>query len=618
MTTITASTTVGIDLNPAFYTSPVVIDAGVTVSNPGYPYAVYRHSGATTFFVIQNHGTITSVSGGVVYLGPGGSVTNAAGASIIVPQFTASTKDAVKVSGGAGTVVNAGSIAGGNGVDLRSGGSVTNAAASAYIVANGYGVRVSGGTGTVVNDGIIAGSTGVDLASGGSVTNATSAHINGIFHGVFAGNVVNDGSITGGVSLAPGGSITNAASAFINGIVYVSSGAGTVINDGTIFKGIDLRSGGSVTNAASAYITAGYGYGGVYVSNRTGTVVNDGRIVGRVNLSGGGTLTNAGSIISHNGIAVTGSNLLVLEAGFGFSGYVIGGTSNNILELASGSSAGRVTGLGSQFKLFRHIIFDPGAQWFAAGSQSGLAGPIYGFAQRDTIELTGDTATGSSFVSGVLTLDLTGGGTATLNLPGTFTSASDFVVTNVFAGADVTVVGCFAAGTHILTADGEVPVEELTVGARVPTASDRLARIIWLGQQRATGPLVRVRAGAFGNYTPARDLLLSPDHAVFANGVLVPVRYFVNGSTIVQEPVDEVTYYHVELAAHDVILAEGLPCESYLDTGNRAAFAHFPDEAEFSCIVNADAQGEAQCSMNYATTRRHSNLLLPRRLPFAR
>ena len=54
MTTITASTTLGIDLNPAFYTSPVVIGAGVIVSNTGYPYAVYRHSGATTFFAIEN------------------------------------------------------------------------------------------------------------------------------------------------------------------------------------------------------------------------------------------------------------------------------------------------------------------------------------------------------------------------------------------------------------------------------------------------------------------------------------------------------------------------------------------------------------------------------------
>jgi hypothetical protein len=40
----------------------------------------------------------------------------------------------------------------------------------------------------------------------------------------------------------------------------------------------------------------------------------------------------------------------------------------------------------------------------------------------------------------------------------------------------------------------------------------------------------------------------------------------------VPERVEEVTYYHVELATHDVILADGLPCESYLDTGNRAAF----------------------------------------------
>jgi hypothetical protein len=54
MTTITASTTIGIDLNPAIYTSPVVISAGVTVSNTGYSNAVYRHTGATTFFVIDH------------------------------------------------------------------------------------------------------------------------------------------------------------------------------------------------------------------------------------------------------------------------------------------------------------------------------------------------------------------------------------------------------------------------------------------------------------------------------------------------------------------------------------------------------------------------------------
>lgn len=35
---------------------------------------------------------------------------------------------------------------------------------------------------------------------------------------------------------------------------------------------------------------------------------------------------------------------------------------------------------------------------------------------------------------------------------------------------------------------------------------------------------------------------------------------------------DQITYYHVELPAHGVILAENLPAESYLDLGNRAAF----------------------------------------------
>jgi hypothetical protein len=83
---------------------------------------------------------------------------------------------------------------------------------------------------------------------------------------------------------------------------------------------------------------------------------------------------------------------------------------------------------------------------------------------------------------------------------------------------------------------------------------------------------VRVVAGAFGGGLPGRDLWLSPDHAVLVGEVLIPIRYLVNGATIVQVAVDAVTYWHVELERHEVIVAEGLPCESYLDTGNRGAF----------------------------------------------
>jgi hypothetical protein len=85
---------------------------------------------------------------------------------------------------------------------------------------------------------------------------------------------------------------------------------------------------------------------------------------------------------------------------------------------------------------------------------------------------------------------------------------------------------------------------------------------------------VRIRAGAFGQGRPCDDLWLSPDHALFVGDVLIPVKYLVNGVTIAQVPVQEVTYYHVELSHHAVLLAEGLPAESYLDTGDRTNFAN--------------------------------------------
>ncbi len=151
-------------------------------------------------------------------------------------------------------------------------------------------------------------------------------------------------------------------------------------------------------------------------------------------------------------------------------------------------------------------------------------------------------------------------------------------------------IPCFADGTRILTANGEVAVERLRIGDLVPTAlAGRLRRIRWIGHRMVmpqTHPNaddvtpVEIRAGAFGDGLPRRDLRLSPDHAVFADGALVPVRHLVNGATIRRVAVQRVTYFHIELAdadgqaAHDVLLAEGLPAESFLDTGNRDAFAN--------------------------------------------
>jgi hypothetical protein len=83
---------------------------------------------------------------------------------------------------------------------------------------------------------------------------------------------------------------------------------------------------------------------------------------------------------------------------------------------------------------------------------------------------------------------------------------------------------------------------------------------------------VRIAACAFGPARPARDLFLSPDHAVFVDGILVLAVTLVNGITVTGVPLDQVRYFYVEPEQHDILYAEGLPVESYLDTGGRAAF----------------------------------------------
>jgi hypothetical protein len=143
---------------------------------------------------------------------------------------------------------------------------------------------------------------------------------------------------------------------------------------------------------------------------------------------------------------------------------------------------------------------------------------------------------------------------------------------------------CYAAGTRVLTARGEVRVEGLAVGDMVRVRFAGLAPIKWIGHRRIdcrrhpdpqqVWP-VRIVAGAFAPNQPCRDLFLSPDHAVAVNDALIPIRLLVNGASIRQESeVAQVHYFHIELERHDLLLADGLAAESYLDTGNRGVFAN--------------------------------------------
>jgi hypothetical protein len=140
---------------------------------------------------------------------------------------------------------------------------------------------------------------------------------------------------------------------------------------------------------------------------------------------------------------------------------------------------------------------------------------------------------------------------------------------------------CFAAGTCVLTQRGMVPVEAVRRGDAAITHTSEPREVQWIGRRaldcrRHPNPdrvfPVRIVAHAFGHRLPARDLRLSPDHAVFIYDALIPVRCLINGATVRQERVLRVTYYHLELSTHEVVLAEGLPVETYLDLGNRQAF----------------------------------------------
>ena len=253
-------------------------------------------------------------------------------------------------------------------------------------------------------------------------------------------------------------------------------------------------------------------------------------------------------------------------------------TQDSSLTVIFGDGSGDVLNLG---------MFDGTAatsQWFLD--------PISNLSGADEVRLTGisyNSLAGYSYGSDHLSIFAYSGGQ--------FTDVADLTVST--AGGALNVVDgpggavtiedtvCFCPGTRLLTPAGEVAVEAVRAGDPMMTLVDGVlvaADVVWTGERTLdlsrhprphTALPVRIRAGACGDGLPRRDLLVSPDHALFIDGRLIPARLLLNGASIVQESgLASVRYHHVELARHGVLLAEGLPAESYLDTGNRGFFAN--------------------------------------------
>ena len=89
---------------------------------------------------------------------------------------------------------------------------------------------------------------------------------------------------------------------------------------------------------------------------------------------------------------------------------------------------------------------------------------------------------------------------------------------------------------------------------------------------------VRVARSALADKVPQAHLYLSPLHALFIDGVLIQVAPLINGTSItpaVPEGMTDIEYFHIELPTHEVILAEGAPVETLLNTHGREHFTNF-------------------------------------------
>ncbi len=283
-------------------------------------------------------------------------------------------------------------------------------------------------------------------------------------------------------------------------------------------------------------------------------IPNAGLLVGTGDLEG--SVTNTGTLLAQGGTMtvtgdVVGSGSIAIAPG---SAFVVGGTSNETVDFRNAQNG-------------RLVLNTPTA----------FTGTLANMTFGDILDLGTDDIQSATVV---------GGNTLAVTL--TDTSTIDFTLASLQAGTSFKPlsttelqVACFAEGTRIRTLNGERRVETLRADDAVTTAGGSVKNIVWVGHRgidcaRHPRPHdilpIRILSNAFGPNTPHADLRLSPDHAVLVDGVLIPVRYLVNDATIVREHVETITYWHVELETHDALVAENLPCESYLDTGNRGAF----------------------------------------------
>jgi collagen type I/II/III/V/XI/XXIV/XXVII alpha len=460
---------------------------------------------------------------------------------------------------------------------IDSAGSVTIENAGALNIA---GSLVVGGAGTsslsVLAGGTLITTDGIgpaaDISATGSGSAIAAINGTGALWDVNGQLIVGDSG--GGTLVISNGGLVNAGTNTVNIGNQLAANGTVLVNGGTLVAGdIIVQSIFQDNNGILAI-----GNGGLV----TTSVVN---VNGAVSMAGG-TLQSDGQInFPDNAGSISGFGKIAASLVIGGSFTATGGSLEVNAPIISQTAI--TIAAGSVFQADQEIDNTSSVTFASSNSPEILVldQPVQdGFAIRNW--QTGDEIAFSqaTTVSGVQWLN--GGTLAVQTSGGTY----DFTNVTLAAGLSpvfttgtnfVELIPCFAAGTRIATPRGAIPVERLREGDTVLTISGKKQPIQWIGHRtvdcRRHGAPERVRPiriapHAFGESRPKRPLLLSPDHSVFVEDVLIPVKFLTNGTTVEQIDAATITYYHVELPRHDIVLAEGLPTETYLETGGRSAF----------------------------------------------
>jgi autotransporter passenger strand-loop-strand repeat protein len=555
---------------------------------------------------------VTVASGASEVIQPGGTAignrdggTVTVGSSGVDSGGTILSGGAEKVSAGgtaSGTVIDSGATA-----TVSSGGTAENPTVSSGGVLNvlpggvEFGGTVLSGTTFYVSSGITVNS--MTVAAGGSIL---------VLFGGVASGIDDFGNVTvssGGKLFDPiesGGLVSVTAGASTVDTVISSGGTEIVFSGGTVVAPV-VASGGSLIMSSGAT-----DLGAVILSGQTQTIGNGVVFAGGTTLAGGSLVIQSGGIDSglfdQGTVIISGTNTSDGIAAGGIEEVASGGAlveaalQGGTLVILSGGSADLTSSVNNGAIVFsgsgpEQLTID--GNLAPAAAISGFTDPAVG---GKTIDITGIgsavTSSSITFSSGAETLTVSGTlGTVTVKLAAGSTPGQLALTTDGRGGI---LVICFAEGTRIATTNGDVAVEALREGDWVLTALGDVARVRWIGHRRfslASRPDVapiRLSEGSLGEGVPSRDLLVSPEHAMGLGGKLVPARLLVNGTSITRDTsMAGITYYHVELPRHDLLLAEGAAAESWLDTGNRGMFANAPGSVDLYADLEPDLTSEA-------------------------